>query len=97
MWEKDLLSQAEALRDGLNEEEPSPELEQWLRQRTQRARLVAFLGRHDPLKLIQASEKTKNIFTGGQINTSRTYGTHNKLYISLFLLVIFGPIYYGPS
>ena len=54
MWEKDLLSQAEALRDKLNEEEPSPELEQWLRQRTQRARLVAFLGRHDPLKLMQA-------------------------------------------
>lgn len=56
MWEKDLLSQAEAVRDNLNEEEPSPELEQWLSQQTQRARLVAFLGRHDPLKLMQVSD-----------------------------------------
>lgn len=56
MWEKDLLSQAEAVRDRLNEEDPSLELEQWLRQRTQRARLVAFLGRHDPLKLMQVKD-----------------------------------------
>ena len=27
---------------------------------------------------------------------NRTYGTHKKLYISLFLLTIFGPTYYGP-
>ena len=26
---------------------------------------------------------------------NRTYGTHNDLNISLFLLTIFGPIYYG--
>ena len=26
----------------------------------------------------------------------RTYGTHETLYISLFLLPIFGPIYNGP-
>ena len=27
---------------------------------------------------------------------NRTYGTHKNLYKSLFLLTIFGPIYYGP-
>ena len=27
---------------------------------------------------------------------SRTYGAHKKLYISVFLLTISGPIYYGP-
>ena len=27
---------------------------------------------------------------------NRTYGTHKKLYISLFLLTILGPIYCGP-
>ena len=27
---------------------------------------------------------------------NRTYGTHKKLYISPFLLTIFGPTYYGP-
>ena len=27
---------------------------------------------------------------------NRTYGTHKKLYISVFLQLIFGPIYYGP-
>ena len=27
---------------------------------------------------------------------NRTYGTHKTLYISLFLLTIFGPIYYAP-
>lgn len=53
MWEKDLLTQAQALRKELNEEEPSPQLAQWLRQQTQRARLIAFLGRHDPIKLMQ--------------------------------------------
>lgn len=53
MWEKDLLSQAQALREEVNEEEPTPQLAQWLRQQTQRARLIAFLGRHDPLKLMQ--------------------------------------------
>ncbi|CAM9709129.1 unnamed protein product [Pylaiella littoralis] len=59
MWEKDLLVQAQALHDDLNEEEPSPQLAQWLRQQTQRARLVAFLGRHDPLKIMQADDMLK--------------------------------------
>ena len=27
---------------------------------------------------------------------NRTYGTHKKLYISLVLLTVFGPINYGP-
>ena len=27
---------------------------------------------------------------------NRTYGAHKNLYISLFLLTSFGPIYYGP-
>ena len=27
---------------------------------------------------------------------NRTYSTHKNLYISLFLLTIYGPIYYGP-
>ena len=30
------------------------------------------------------------------IIVNRTYGTHKNLYISVFLLTIFGPIYYGP-
>lgn len=54
MWEKDLLTQAQALRNEENsDKEPSPQLAQWLRQQTQRARLIAFLGRHDPIKLMQ--------------------------------------------
>ena len=32
--------------------------------------------------------------TGTILN--RTYGTHKNLHISLFLLTIFGPTYYGP-
>ena len=28
---------------------------------------------------------------------NRTYGTHKNLHIYLFLLTIFGPIYFGPS
>lgn len=56
MWEKDLLAQAEDLRKNASEEEPPPQLAQWLRQQTQRARLIAFLGRHDPLKLMQVSD-----------------------------------------
>ena len=34
------------------------------------------------------------LFRGTILN--RTYGTDNNLYISIFLLTIFGPIYYGP-
>ena len=34
------------------------------------------------------------LFQGAIVN--RTYGTHKNLYISQFLLKIFGPIYYGP-
>ena len=34
------------------------------------------------------------ILRGAIVN--RTYGTHKNLYTSLFLLPIFGPIYYGP-
>lgn len=53
MWEKDLLAQAQALRKEAGDENPSPHLQQWLRQQTHKARLIAFLGRHDPLKLMQ--------------------------------------------
>ena len=34
------------------------------------------------------------LLRGTKLN--RTYGTHEKLYILLFLLIIYGPIYYGP-
>ena len=34
------------------------------------------------------------LLRGGILN--RTYDTHKKLDISVFLLTIFGPIYYGP-
>ena len=34
-------------------------------------------------------------YYGGTI-VNRTYGTYKNLYISLFLLTIFGPIYYRP-
>ena len=37
---------------------------------------------------------TGTVLRGTIVN--RTYDTHKKLYISLFLLTIFGPIYYGP-
>ena len=33
------------------------------------------------------------VFTVGH---NRTYGLHKNLYVYLFLLAIFGPIYYGP-
>ena len=35
------------------------------------------------------------LFRGGVLN--RTYGTHKNLYISLFILPLFGPLYYGPT
>ena len=35
-----------------------------------------------------------HLLRGTKLN--RTYGKHKKLYISLFLLTTFGPIYYGP-
>ena len=38
--------------------------------------------------------KYELIFLGTLVNT--TYGTHKNHYISLFLLPIFGPIYYSP-
>ena len=31
---------------------------------------------------------------GGIVN--RTFGKHNKLYVSLFFLTVVGPIYFGP-
>ena len=34
------------------------------------------------------------LLRGGILN--RTYGTHKTLYIYLYLLTLFGPIYYGP-
>lgn len=39
---------------------------------------------------------TIRIYYGGPMIVNRTYGTHKNLYIYLFLLTIFGPIYYGP-
>lgn len=53
MWEKDLLAQAQMLGESLLEETPSPQLRGWLRQQTQRARLIVYLGRNDPIKLTQ--------------------------------------------
>ena len=35
------------------------------------------------------------LFLRGEV-LNRTYGTHKNLYVSLFLLAIFGPIYCGP-
>ena len=35
------------------------------------------------------------VLRGTTVN--RTYGTYSNLDISVFLLTIFGPIYYGPS
>lgn len=56
MWEKDLLTQAKALGgDEQSGEKISPQLEEWLKQQAHRARLIAFLGRHDPLRLTQVS------------------------------------------
>ena len=34
------------------------------------------------------------LLRGTRVN--RTYGTHKNPYLHLFLLTIFGPIYYGP-
>jgi len=42
----------------------------------------------------QAIVYTTEILRGTIVN--RTYGKHKNLYICLFLLTIFGPIYYGP-
>lgn len=54
MWENDLLAQAQALRDDeQGRERASPQLEQWLKQQADRVRLVAYLGRHDPVRLVQ--------------------------------------------
>ena len=39
-------------------------------------------------------EKRAQLLRGGIVN--RTYGRHKNLYIFLFLLKIFGPIYYVP-
>ena len=43
----------------------------------------------------QWSDFDPSILLRGTI-LNRTYGTDKKLYISLFLPTIFGPIYYGP-
>ncbi|CAM9809238.1 unnamed protein product [Ectocarpus fasciculatus] len=59
MWEKDLLAQAQALRKEAGDEILSPHLQQWLTQQTHKARLIAFLGRHDPLKLMQVDDMLK--------------------------------------
>ena len=41
--------------------------------------------------------KIKHYYYGGPYQIpGRTYGTHENLYISIFLLTIFGYIYYGP-
>ncbi|CAM9186530.1 unnamed protein product [Ascophyllum nodosum] len=58
-WENELLSQARALEESTSDEEVCPPLERWLMQETQRARLVAYLGRHDPLGVMQADELLK--------------------------------------
>ena len=39
---------------------------------------------------------TDATFRGGGAIVNRTYDTHKNLYIYLFLLTMFGPIYYGP-
>ena len=36
----------------------------------------------------------RRLVRGAIVN--RTYCTHKKLYIYVFILTIFGPIYYGP-
>ena len=41
------------------------------------------------------SKKGENTLLRGTI-LNRTYGEYKNLYISLILLTIFGPIYYGP-
>ena len=47
-------------------------------------------------RVVAAVYDTTTLLRGAIVN--RTYGIHNTLYISLFLLLItiFGPIYYGP-
>lgn len=48
------MSQARALAKDDGDQEASPQLHQWMVQQTQKARLVAYLGRHDPIGLMQA-------------------------------------------
>ena len=36
------------------------------------------------------------LLRGTMVNINRTYGTQKHLHVYLFLLTIFGPIYYGP-
>ena len=47
------------------------------------------------VSLVGMVVKGQGHYYGGPI-LNRTYGTHKSLYISLVLLTIFGPIYYGP-
>ena len=42
-----------------------------------------------------ASQRRQHYYNRGT-KVNRTYGTHNNLYISSFLLTIFGPSHYGP-
>ena len=63
-----------------------------------------FLGGAIPT--VQQQQKHVATIVSGNVSTAvlcirgtmlnKTYGTHKNLYVSLFLLTIFGPIYYGP-
>lgn len=63
MWEKDLIAQAQALGDNEGAtEEALPKIKQWLKQQTHRVRLIAFFGRHDPIRLMHVSLLSMNRF-----------------------------------
>ena len=47
-----------------------------------------------PFRIAQSVPFWGQLLRGSIVN--RTYGEHKNLYISLFLLAIFGPVYYGP-
>ena len=53
-----------------------------------------FTDRRRPVR-IPSGRMSRVVLLRGTI-LNRTYGLHKNLYISLFLLTIFGPIYYGP-
>ena len=52
--------------------------------------------KHDPTDYIpRPPGRSRYLRLRGTI-LNRIYGAHKNLYISLFLLTVFGPIYYGP-
>ena len=79
----------------LNPRTHTPTLEMGEKNACTRDRKIVGNIQHKLQPLCQVRINTYLILLRGT-TLNRTYGTHKNLYISLFLLTTFGPVYYGP-